>query len=66
METIQFRIIKDKNNSMCRIEAKDIRSTYRTIATSGCICSIDVLLSEMERIEKDVAELGHETVFVLN
>lgn len=66
METIKFRIIKNRDNDMCRIEAKDIRSTYRKIATSGCICSIDVMLSEMERITKEVAKLGNDAVFVLD
>lgn len=46
METIKFRIIKISND-MCRIVANDCRSIYRNIADGGCICSLDVMLSEM-------------------
>lgn len=64
METIKFRVIKYDN--MCRIEAQDIRSTYRKIADSGCICSLDVMLSEMEHITKEVEKLGNKAVFVMD
>ena len=63
METIKFRVIKCSND-MCRIEAQDIRSTYRKIADGGCICSLDVMLSEMEHITKEVEKLGNKAVFV--
>ena len=63
METIKFRIIK-VSDDMCRIEAKDIRSIYRKIADGGCICSLDVMLAEMERITNEVEKLGNKAVFV--
>ena len=65
METITFRIIKIDNH-MCRIEAKDIRGTYRTIALRGCICSLDVMLAEMERITKEVEQFGNNAIFTLD
>ena len=51
---------------MCRIEAKDIRNTYRKIADGGCICTIDVMISEMEHITNEVRRLGNEAVFVMD
>lgn len=63
METIKFRIIK--YDDMCRIEAQDIRITYKNIADGGCICSLDVMLSEMEHITKEVEKLGNKAVFVM-
>ena len=64
METIKFRVIKCSDD-MCRIEAQDIRSTYRKIVDGGCICSLDVMLSEMEHITKEVEKLGNKAVFVM-
>lgn len=64
METIKFRIIK--YNDMCRIEANDIRGTYRTIAPRGCICSLDIMLEEMERITKEVKQFGNNAIFTLD
>lgn len=63
METIKFRVIKCSND-MCRIETTDCRSIYRKIADGGCICSLDVMLSEMEYITKEVEKLGNKAVFV--
>lgn len=63
METIKFRIIKESDN-MCRIVAKDIRSTYRNIADGACICSLDVMLAEMEHITKEVAKHGNKAIFI--
>ena len=65
METIKFRVIKCSDN-MCRIEAKNIRSVYRKIADGGCICSLDVMLSEMEYITKEVGKLGDIAVFIMD
>lgn len=65
METIKFRVIKCSDN-MCRIEVKDIRSVYRKIADGGCICSLDVMLSEMEYITKEVGKLGDIAVFIMD
>ena len=65
METIKFRVIKHSND-MCRIEAVDCRSIYRKIADCGCICSLDVILAEMEHITKEVKKLGNEAVFVID
>lgn len=64
METIQFRVIK-LDNQMCRIKAVDCRSIYRNIADSGCVCSLSVMLSEMEHIAEEVRKLGDEAVFVI-
>lgn len=63
METIKFRVIKCSND-MCRIEAVDCRSIYRKIAGGACICSLDVMLSEMEHITSEVEKLGNKAVFV--
>lgn len=65
METIKFRVIKCSND-MCRIEAQNIRNTYRKIADEGCICSLDVMISEMEHITKEVEKLGNKAVFVMD
>lgn len=65
METIKFRIIKYSDN-MCRIEANDYRIVYRNIADGGCICSIDVMLAEIEHITKEVEKLGNNAVFVMD
>ena len=64
METIKFRIIKH-DNDMCRIEASDCRSIYRNIADGGCICSLGVMLSEMEHITNEVEKLGNKAVFIM-
>ena len=65
MEEIKFRIVQISND-MCLIEVNDIRSIYRDIAkkTRGCICSLDVLLSVMEGITKEVEKLGNKAVFM--
>lgn len=63
METIKFRIIKVSNN-MCRIEASDYRTIYRSIANGACICSLDVMLSEIEHIKNEVEKLGNSVIFV--
>lgn len=63
MKTIKFRVIKCSDD-MCRIESVDCRSTYRKISDGGCICSLDVMLSEMEHITKEVEKLGNKAVFV--
>lgn len=65
METIRFRIIKC-NDNMCRIETSDCRTIYRNIANGACICSIDVMLSEIEYITKEVSKLGNKSVFVMD
>ena len=65
METIKFRVIKHSND-MCRIETTDCRSIYRKIADGGCICSLDVMLSEMEHITKEVEKLGNKAVFAMD
>ena len=65
METIKFRIIKE-NCDMCRIETSDCRTVYRNIADGACICSLDVMLSEIERISNKVEKLGNKAVLVLD
>lgn len=61
-ETIKFRIIKISND-MCRIVSNDARSDYRKIADGGCICSIEVMISEMEHITEEVENLGNTAIF---
>lgn len=65
MERIKFRIIKESDN-MCRIVAKDIRSIYKNISDGACICSLDVMLAEMERITKEVTNYGNEAMFIFD
>ena len=57
---------KQINLVMCRIEAVDCRSIYRKIADGGCICSLDVMLSEMKHITNEVEKLGNKAVFVMD
>lgn len=63
METIKFRIIKCSDD-MCRIETTDCRSIYRKIADGACICSLDVMLAEMEHITKEVEKHGNKAIFI--
>lgn len=63
METIKFRIIKCSDD-MCRIETTDCRSIYRKISDGGCICSLEIMLVEMEHITREVEKLGNKAVFV--
>lgn len=65
METIKFMVIKHSND-MCRIETTDIRHIYRKIADGACICSLDVMLSEMEHITNEVENLGNKAVFIMS
>ena len=53
--TITFTIWKLSNN-MCRITANSCLSEVRAIADGGCICSFDVMLGEMSRIDREVKE----------
>ena len=64
-ETIKFRIVK-VSDDMCRIAACDCRTVYRKIADGACICSIEVMLSEMESITKEVENLGNRAIFVFD
>jgi hypothetical protein len=65
METIKFRIIKHCDD-MCRIEAVDCRTLYRDIADEACICSLDVMLGEIEHITNEVEKLGNKAIFVMD
>ena len=65
METIKFRIIKCSDD-MCRIETSDCRTIYRNIANGACICSIEVMLSEIEYITKEVETLGNNAIFIMD
>lgn len=65
METIKFRIIKI-NNDMCRIEASDYRSVYREISDEACICSLEIMFEEMQRIKKEVERFRNKVVFVID
>lgn len=63
METIKFTILR-LTSDMCMIKTSDCREVYRNIASSGCICDLEVMLDEMERITAQVRKMGNETVFV--
>ena len=65
MEEIKFRIIKVSDN-MCRIEACDIRKIYRDIADGACICSLNIMLAEIEHISNEVEKVGNRAIFVLD
>ena len=62
METVKFGIIVISPD-MCRIVPHDIRSRFKEIADGGCICSLDVMLAEMEHITKKCAEIGVTALF---
>ena len=64
MEKIKFTIFTCGDN-MCRIEANDCRSTYRKISDGACICSLDVMLLEMQRISEEVEKLGNIACFIM-
>lgn len=64
MEEIKFRVIV--NGDMCRIEARDIRREIRNISGGGCICSLDVMLGEMQRINADAEKAGFHAVFIMD
>lgn len=63
METIKCRIIKVDDN-MCRITINDCRSIYRNISEGACICSMDVMLDQIEHITNEIKKLGGRAVFV--
>lgn len=63
METIKCRIIKVDDN-MCRITISDCRSIYRNISEGACICSMDVMLDQIEHITNEIKKLGGRAVFV--
>lgn len=65
LETIIFRIT-DIHDNQCRIVTNDCRTAYRKIATGACLCSLDILLQEMEHITKEVDKIGSKAVFVYN
>lgn len=65
METIKFGII-NINNDMCRIETSDCRSIYRKISDGACICSIEILLEEMQYITNEIEKLGNKAIFVID
>ena len=62
METIKYNIF-NIGTDMCRIETSDCRSIYRKISDGACICSLSIMLLEMERITKEVEALGNEVIF---
>ena len=62
MEIVKFNI-DVLGGDMCRIVPVDYRATLWKIADGGCICSLDVMLSEMEHIKKQCAEIGVDALF---
>ena len=65
MKTVKFGI-NVISPDMCRIVPNDIRDIFKKIADGGCICSLDVMLSEMEHIKKECSALGFEAIFEMN
>lgn len=65
MEAIKFRVIKVSDN-MCRIEAQDCRQIYRNIADGACICTLEIMLMEIEYITKEVENFGGNAVFIFD
>lgn len=65
METIKFRII-NISNDMCRIEVSDCRSIYRKISDGACICTLEIMLGEMQHITNEVEKLGNKAIFVID
>ena len=63
IETIKCRIIKVDDN-MCRITINDCRSIYRNISEGACICSMDVMLDQIEHITNEIKKLGGRAVFI--
>ena len=62
MDTVKFTI-NVISPYMCRIVPHDIRSKFKEIADGGCICSLDVMLAEMEHITKKCGEIGVVALF---
>ena len=62
MEIVKF-YIDVLGGDMCRIVPVDYRTKLWKIAGGGCICSLDVMLSEMQHIQKQCAEIGVEALF---
>jgi hypothetical protein len=63
MFPLKCRIIK-VNDNMCRITISDCRSIYRNISEGACICSMDVMLDQIEHITNEIKKLGGRAVFV--
>ena len=64
MEIVDFLIVK-VNDNMCRIVPKNNLDIYKKISGNTCICSIDMLISNMEKIKKEIGELGKDIVFTV-
>lgn len=64
METVKF-VIDIIAPDMCRIYPNDIRDKFKEIADGGCICSLDVMLGEIEDITKKCEEIGIKALFEL-
>lgn len=62
MEKIIFTI-HHCNDDMCRIVAKNIKTDIRKLSDEACICDMDGLLDEMERIKADAEAIGYEVLF---
>ena len=52
------------HGDLCRIEANDYRTEIRKISDGACILSLDVLLAELNRIDKEMEKRGYIAVFV--
>lgn len=65
MEKIKFMIIR-LGYEMCTIKSLDIRERYQKIADSACICSLDILLSELARIRNECKKIEVIPVFIFD
>lgn len=65
MEKTKFIIIR-LGDKMCMIKSLDIRERYQKIADSACICSLDILLSELARIRNECEKIDIIPVFIFD
>ena len=62
-EKIKCLIIMVDDN-LGRLTIRDCRSIYRNISEGACICSMDVMLDQIEHITNEIKKLGGRAVFV--
>lgn len=53
------------HDDFCRIEANDCRSKIRALSDGACICDISVLMSELDRINKELKKMGAIPVYTV-
>jgi len=53
------------HNDFCRIEANDCRAKIRALSDGACICDIEVLMFELDRINKELAKINAIPVYTV-